>query len=394
MLATEELRLLFSTGESERVEWKATASDRSGIRRTICAFANDLAGVGRPGVIFIGCNDDGSCSGLDVNDRLLRELAAMRDDGNILPIPSMEVYKHEFDRCTVAVIEVHPAATPPVRYQGRVWVRVGPTNRIATPEEENRLSERRRAADLPFDLRPAVQATLDDLDLDYAKKIYLPAAIPQEVLLENRRDLSQQLHSLRLLHNERPTWGGLMVCGRDPQAWVPGAYVQFLRIEGGAITDPIKDQKILTGRLEDVLRRLDDLLTVNISIRTDVATGPQEARHPDYPISALQQLARNAIMHRTYEGTNAPARIYWYSDRIEIQNPGGLYGKVNENNIGTGATDYRNPLIAEAMHNLGFAQRFGLGIPLAKEALAKNGNPPPEFLFSTTYITVTVKPAA
>lgn len=98
-------------------------------------------------------------------------------------------------------------------------------------------------------------------------------------------------------------------------------------------------------------------------------------------------------MHRTYEGTNAPTRLYWYADRIEIQNPGGLYGRVNESNIGTGATDYRNPLVAEAMHHLGFAQRFGLGIPLAKEALAQNGNPPLEFEFTSTHVRVTIRPA-
>jgi ATP-dependent DNA helicase RecG len=98
-------------------------------------------------------------------------------------------------------------------------------------------------------------------------------------------------------------------------------------------------------------------------------------------------------MHRVYESTNAPIRVYWYSDRIEIQNPGGLYGKVTPANIGTGATDYRNPLIAEIMHHLGFAQRFGMGIPIARKALAENGNPPPEFTFSPTHVAVIVKPA-
>ena len=41
----------------------------------------------------------------------------------------------------------------------------------------------------------------------------------------------------------------------------------------------------------------------------------------------------------------------------------------------TGDTHYRNPLLAEIMHHLGFAQRFGLGVPIAREALAATGNP-------------------
>ena len=68
------------------------------------------------------------------------------------------------------------------------------------------------------------------------------------------------------------------------------------------------------------------------------------------------------MMHRTYESTNAPVQVYWYSDRVEIQNPGGLYGQVTPDNFGSGTVDYRNPLVAEIMHHLGFAQRFGLGV--------------------------------
>ena len=167
--------------------------------------------------------------------------------------------------------------------------------------------------------------------------------------------------------------------------------MQFLRIDGTEITDPIRSQRVLTGKLDDVLRQLDELLKLNISIRTEVATRSLEVRSPDYPVTALQQLARNAVMHRRYEGTNAPVRVYWYVDRVEIQNPGGLFGQVTPDNFGSGAVDYRNPLVAEIMHHLGFAQRFGLGIPLAKSALDGNGNPEPEFDFRSSLVAVTVR---
>jgi ATP-dependent DNA helicase RecG len=105
-----------------------------------------------------------------------------------------------------------------------------------------------------------------------------------------------------------------------------------------------------------------------------------ELRRPDYPLIALQQLARNALLHRTYEGTNAPVRITWFNDRIEIQSPGGPFGQVTRANFGgPGVTDYRNPHLAEALKNLGYVQRFGLGIPLARQELEKNGNPPLTF---------------
>jgi ATP-dependent DNA helicase RecG len=117
-----------------------------------------------------------------------------------------------------------------------------------------------------------------------------------------------------------------------------------------------------------------------------------EIRHPDYPIVTLQQLARNAVLHRIYEGTNAPVLIYWFSDRIEIHNPGGPFGRVNPENFGEpGITDYRNPYLAEAMKNLNYVQRFGLGIALARKELQKNGNPPLEFTISNYHILATVR---
>ncbi|MCC6782787.1 MAG: putative DNA binding domain-containing protein [Planctomycetes bacterium] len=389
----DELRALLADLESDLVERKRSAADRSKIRRNICAFANDLHGRGRPGVVIVGAEDDGTPAGLRVDDRLLRELADLRDDGRILPRPSLQIEKRSLDGHDLALVIVHPATQPPLRYEGRVFVKVGPTVRLASPEEEQRLAERRRSRDLPFDSRPAEGASLDDLDLDHVRSHYLPQAIAIDVLEGNRRSLPQQLRSLRLAIGDQPTHGAIIAFGKDPRAFVPGAWVQFVRFDGKAVTDPISSRHELGGRLGDIAGKLDELLSINIATATTVAGSRQELRRPDYPLEALRQLTRNALIHRSYEGTHAPVRVYWYSDRVEIQNPGGLYGQVTNANFGSGVTDYRNPLIAELMVNLGYAQRFGLGIPLALEALSANGNPPPEFRFEPTLSAVRLSPA-
>jgi ATP-dependent DNA helicase RecG len=66
---------------------------------------------------------------------------------------------------------------------------------------------------------------------------------------------------------------------------------------------------------------------------------------------------------------------------------------VTQENFGHGVTDYRNPLLAEAMHVLGYVQRFGFGVPLARRHLRENRNPEPEFHFQPTYLAVTVRAA-
>ena len=70
MLSQEELEQLFVDLESDRTERKRSASDRSAIRRNICAFAYDLPDHGNPGVIFIGAENDGSCAHLTISDEL------------------------------------------------------------------------------------------------------------------------------------------------------------------------------------------------------------------------------------------------------------------------------------------------------------------------------------
>ncbi len=52
----------------------------------VCAFANDLLDSLRKEYLFIGVYDDGHLSGLKVDDDLLRKIAAIRSDGNILPL--------------------------------------------------------------------------------------------------------------------------------------------------------------------------------------------------------------------------------------------------------------------------------------------------------------------
>ena len=97
-------------------------------------------------------------------------------------------------------------------------------------------------------------------------------------------------------------------------------------------------------------------------------------------------------MHRSFEGTNAPIRISWFADRIEIQNPGGPFGQVTQENFGQpGVADYRNPHLAEAMKILGYVQRFGVGIATARAELATNGNPPLEFQVTQNFVHVTVR---
>ena len=99
------------------------------------------------------------------------------------------------------------------------------------------------------------------------------------------------------------------------------------------------------------------------------------------------------MLHRRYEGTNAPVRVYWYDDRIEIISPGGPYGEVTPENFGTpGLTDYRNPNLAEAMRVLAMSRGSAAASPPARSALERNGNPPPEFRVGQHHVVAILRP--
>ena len=98
----------------------SSTADMEEIQQPICAFANDLPNTGKPGVLFVGVDDNGKASGLAVTDALLLELAQIRDHGNIPPLPSMAVEKVKLKGADVVAIVVEPSLAPPVRYRGRV----------------------------------------------------------------------------------------------------------------------------------------------------------------------------------------------------------------------------------------------------------------------------------
>ncbi len=393
MLTDDEIAGLFRDMEADRAERKRNfqaAADR--VRQAICAYANDLPNHRLPGLVFIGQEDNGSCSGINIDDGLLNTLGGLRSEGLILPFPVMSVTRREIDGCTVAVIEVSPSTQPPVRLDGRTWIRVGPRRAIATAEEERRLTEKQVWQNLTFDARPCADASLDDLDLHRFETEYVPSATSPEIRRENGRSTEEKLRALRLISRDgRPTNTALLLLGKEPREYLPGAYIQFLRLDGPELIDSILDQKEIGGTVPDQVRQIEELMRLNLRTPATIG-GAQRREQPDYPAEALEQLIRNALLHRTYDSSTMPVKVYWYSNRIEIINPGGLFGEVNPNTIWQNVTAYRNPFLAEGLKSLGVVERFGYGLIQARRAVEVNGNPPLATQFEPNYTLFSVEP--
>jgi ATP-dependent DNA helicase RecG len=181
----------------------------------------------------------------------------------------------------------------------------------------------------------------------------------------------------------------MLLIGKNPRFYLPGAYVQYLELPGTSLTDLPSDQAEISGDLHSVLKELEGRLKLLIKTSM-VRIGPlEEMLLPNYPERAVRELLMNAVMHRNYN-SNAPIRFYVFSDHIEIQSPGGLYGEATRENFPT-RNSYRNPVIAEALKSLGYVNRFGYGVQRAQALLAENGNPTAAFEFDEHSVLVKIQ---
>lgn len=391
MLTQEELLKLLADMESDRVERTVSTNKTDKFSQAVCAFANDLPNHREPGYLLIGVDDKtGKPVGLQVTDELLLNLAALRSDGNIQPLPVLVVSKFSLPEGDVAVVEVQPSNLPPVRYKGQVWIRVGPRKAIANEQEERLLSERRTSRAHTYDALPMIGVGIEELSLPLFSA-YRQEVVDAEVIAANHRTHKEQLASLRFydLQYDCCTAGGLLLFGKRPRHFFPGAYIQYLRLPGEGLTDLPTDQAEIAGDLLSVLRELDTRIKSNIQSTLHSVSVLRERLLPDYPEVAVRELLLNAVMHRDYQSTT-PIRFYWYSDHIEIQSAGGLYGSVTKDTL-TRRSSYRNPVIAEAMKALGYVNRFGYGIQRAQAVLQQNGNPPAEFDIDEHVFHVTLR---
>jgi ATP-dependent DNA helicase RecG len=377
-----EIQKMLSDMESDRIERTISTNNIDKFSEAICAFANDFPNHNLPGYLIIGVDDKtGKPSGLKITDNILKDLAGIRNNGQILPQPLLTVEKYTLDDGEIALVEVFPSLFPPVRYKGITWIRTGPTKSRANETEENRLIEKRAGHAKTFDMSPALGSTLNDLNIDLFKLNYLPNAIDKETLALNHRDLKSQMASLRLfdLKHNCSSNAGVLLFGVNPKFFLPGAYIQYANFAGDSVTSDIINEKEFSGDLITVLAQLDLFIKNQIETRSVFTSALREELVKEYPSKALRELLNNAVMHRNYE-SNAPIKFYQFKDRIEISNSGGLYGDARPDNFPF-QNDYRNPVIAEALKILGYVNRFNRGIASAKEELQNNGNPEPIFEF-------------
>ncbi|PLS25582.1 putative DNA binding domain-containing protein [Bifidobacterium imperatoris] len=379
------------------------------LAETISAFAN---GTGGTIILGISEHDDFSpVQGFQAKP-IAEALAQMCRDKITPPLqPLIDIATYHDSAVVIAVIdEADPLSKPCyVRTRGQYsgsFIRVWDGDRKLSHYEIDRLLENR--AQPTHDRALVEEATISDLLPDLLQSILAARRKQSPRIFGNLSD-EEALQSLGIVKADstgtlRPTVAGLLVAGNYPQQFMPRVNITFTCYPGydKVFAGGVKfiDNCSFDGPIPEILDNVLNSVRKNMRIG-GVLDGPFRKDTYEYPEDAVREAVVNAIMHRDYSpmAQGGQIQVNMYKDRLEILNPGGLYGDVTLQSLSSpGATSTRNQTLAKLLECTPFhggmvAENRGTGYSLINHLLQDNGNGEPEIYSTLNTFCVTFRSA-
>lgn len=416
MLAEELISLvkkIISHGaELQNVELKKAANGTpERLYDTLSSFANQTGG----GIIIFGVdeNNDFTVTGVYDAQDLQKKVTAQSMQMTPVIRPVFTVAQMESRVIVSAEIAECDIFDKPCFYTGAgrlrgSYIRVGDADMRMTEYEIYSYEAFKRK--IQDELRAVPRADLSDLDKDLLE-LYL-AKIRQMKPQLARLSKEKILQLQGIIEKDKPTLAGLMLLGEYPQGFFPQLSITAMVVPGnelgiiGENGERFIDNQRIEGTLPQMLREAMAFIRRNIRTSTIVDENGERADTTEYPMIAVREIILNALIHRDYSihTESSPIRIILYSNRLEIENPGGLYGRITIDELGKAAADTRNPFIAGGMELITSSENRFSGIPIIRSEMKKSNLPPPIFdskrgafkvtLWNHQLISMTTKPAA
>lgn len=193
---------------------------------------------------------------------------------------------------------------------------------------------------------------------------------------------------MSVTRNQEVTLSATMVFSPYPQAYFPQLCITAISVPGteignlGASGERFLDNQRIEGSISEMLEEAIRFVKRNMKQKTIInsVTGQREDR-TDYPITAVREAIINALVHRDYSfhTEGMPVQIIMYEDRMEIKNPGGIYGRIKVDQLGKMQPDTRNPVLALALETLRITENRYSGIPTIRREMEKYKLREPKF---------------
>ncbi len=379
----DDVEARLRTGEDSRTEFKtarARLPERDDVAKEVSAFANSGGGD-----VFFGVTDDAEVEGVGgIKDaeRLQRHLVQVCADSVTPPI---RLATHVVEvRGELVVVARVPGYLPDRPFRGRTkyFVRDGNVAREARPDELKRSLI--SGANIYFDEQTAHGAVASDLD-DDAIDEFLASAITHARSSPRER----VLRSLKIVDVDgAPTFAGLLMFAREPQAFLHDAYVSVVRIDGVRFGDRTSDMKEVRGTLLEQLDACAEYLRL-ITPQPLEIEGTRR-RTTGVPHLVWREALANALAHRDYQ-IPSQTRIFVFQDRVELANPGGLLNQLTIEGIKLGGiSQRRNPYLAALIGRARGREGLGLGVPSMLQLVEETGLPSPEITVANGEFRLTI----
>lgn len=360
-METAELLEIVSRDEDSRHQFKANVTNETSLGQELVAFSNSGGGS-----IYIGVSDDGTFSGLKRDDMgRLNQLVSNAGSQQVRPPVNPLTENIATPEGLVMRIAVPDGISKPyMDKNGVIWVKSGSDKRKATSREEiQRLYQ--SAGLIHGDEIPVPGMTVSDLDIDYFKVFFEKNF--GEPLEQQNMPLPDILNNMNLMKDGVLNISGALLFAKNPSFKLPVFIVKAIAFPGNEIheTDYL-DSRDITGKLADVFHQSMSFVRGNIHHiqgKQDVNAPGQ----PEIPPIVLEELIANALIHRDYF-VSASIRMFVFDNRIEIISPGHLPNNLTIENIKSGNSNIRNPVLASFATKILPYRGLGSGITRALKA--------------------------
>lgn len=360
-METAELLEIAARGEDGKHQFKANVTNAQSLSEELVAFSNSSGGR-----IFIGISDDGTVSGLTREDiGRLNKLVANSSTNNVRPPINLQTENIATPGGLVMVVTVVDGISKPyMDNNGAIWVKSGSDKRKVTSREEiQRMFQ--SAGLIHGDEIPANGLTIADLDTEYFKAFFEKSfgesvdtqSVPLPALLEN----------MNLMKNGIFNVSGALLFAKNPSFRLPTFIVKAISYPGSEI-DEAKyiDSQDISGKIADIFQRSMSFVLGNIRHKQE-KQGINAPGVPEIPRIVLEELIANALIHRDYF-VSAAVRIFVFENRVQIISPGHLPNNLTIENIKSGNSNIRNPILASYATRMLPYRGLGSGIIRALKA--------------------------
>ena len=401
----EDIRRQMRLGEDSHWEFKEIefagnvprSPRRDDLANELAAFANTDGGV-----VLCSVTDSGDVQGMsreqmDALERLLVEVCTDTISPPIHPAILRKEIEEGMPFLLVEVPQGHTQHDSP----GGSYHRVGSSKRRMTSDERLRLAQQRgQARFLWFDKQPVAGTGFGSLDESLWKPLLstVGAADPESALEKMGLLTSDENGATRA------TVAGVLLCSRSPEEWLPNASIVATCYRGNDRASDQIDAQTITGPLN---RQITEAVAFAIrNMRVGAYKNPARTDLPQYSEAALFEAIVNAVVHRDYSIRGSRIRLSMFTDRVEINSPGGL-----PNNLTIDSMDVRQSTRNEALASIFgripvgavrgsgdrqfFMERRGDGVPtIFRETEALSGKSPEYQLIDDSDLFLTIPAAA